>query len=111
MLDCQEKAKDLIDLVIQQCWDQSRPVTISIPIDVVGNSIGMNSLCKFPSLNSPTNDVKAEEALAGAIITELDAANDPKVLLRGYGSTYGRRAEILGLVNTLQIPVELLELS
>jgi pyruvate decarboxylase len=104
-LDCPEQAQGQIDLAIQQCWYQSRPVAIFIPTDVVASSIGVDSLPKLPALKPPANDAKAEEALAVCIINELHAANNPIVLLGGYGSTYALRAEILDLVNTLQIPV------
>ncbi|KAG5747147.1 hypothetical protein H9Q70_010166 [Fusarium xylarioides] len=97
-----ETAHDLIDQTLQQCILQSRPVYLTLPLDMVPERL------TFPAtpinLENPDYNKESEDQVIEAIIANLQRSKRPLLLIDGFTARFGVRQEINELVRLTGIP-------
>ena len=80
-IDDPQTAPSLIDNAIRECWIRSRPVYITLPIDMVQEKIEGERLQNHIDLSSPQNEPENEEYVVDAVLKDLHAAQNPVILV------------------------------
>ncbi|KAL1613573.1 hypothetical protein SLS54_010478 [Diplodia seriata] len=93
-----------IDRVIRECFIQSRPVYIFLPLDLSQETVP-SSLLSTPLSLTPAIDTAAQSAAASAILAALRAAANPSVFVDCLTQRHGAVGEARALVQALGLPV------
>ncbi|KAH7047352.1 pyruvate decarboxylase isoenzyme [Macrophomina phaseolina] len=93
-----------IDRVIRECFLQSRPVYIFLPLDLSHDHVPASLLDKRLDL-SPAVDASAQDAATSAILAALSSAGNPAVFVDVLTQRHNAAAEARGLVDKLRLPV------
>lgn len=104
ILDDPKTAPAEIDRVIRECFIQSRPVYIFVPLDLSWEQVPKSLLDKKIDLTLPVNNQAQDEAV-DAIIAALEGAKNPCVFVDVLVHRHGAIAEAQQLVDALQIPI------
>jgi pyruvate decarboxylase len=102
---CAKQAPGLIDDVIAQCWNTSRPVSIILPTDMVHTPVLAANLARPLDLSASANDRRHEAHAADAILGALRAAQQPILLVGGYNVRFTKRREVISLGERLGLPI------
>ena len=81
LLNDPHEAASLIDNAIRECWVQSRPVYITLPMDLVQKKVEGERLKTPIDLSFPTNNVEKEDYVVDVILKYLHAAKSPIILV------------------------------
>ncbi|KAF2129817.1 pyruvate decarboxylase [Dothidotthia symphoricarpi CBS 119687] len=81
MLNNQHEAAVLIDNAIRECYQQSRPVYISLPSDMVQKKVDGNRLKTKLDLEYAPNDPEKEDYVVDVVLRSLQAAKNPVILV------------------------------
>ncbi|KKY28027.1 putative pyruvate decarboxylase [Diplodia seriata] len=93
-----------IDRVIRECFIQSRPVYIFLPLDLSQETVPA-SLLSTPLSLTPAIDASAQSAAASAILAALRAAANPSVFVDCLTQRHNAVGEARALVDALRLPV------
>ncbi|KAF2758032.1 pyruvate decarboxylase [Pseudovirgaria hyperparasitica] len=93
-----------IDRVIRECFIQSRPVYIFMPLDMCWEQIPANLLDAPIDISLPV-DISAQDTAVSAIIEELSKAQSPCLFIDGLVQRHGAGKETRQLAEKLNIPV------
>lgn len=80
-LDDVAEAADKIDHAIRECWIQSRPVYIALPVDMVDQHVEGGRLRKPIDLSYPPNDPDREDYVVDVVLRYMHAARNPVILV------------------------------
>lgn len=80
-LDDPQEAPTLIDNAIRECFIRSRPVTITLPTDVVVKKVEGERLKKPLDLIQPQNDPEKENYVVDVVLKYLQQAKNPVILV------------------------------
>ena len=97
-----ETAPILIDQTLQQCMLQSRPVYLTLPMDMALVKVAFPG--KAISLETPSHCKTTEEHVLEALIENLQNAKQPLLLVDGFTARFGVREEVNELVRMTGIP-------
>ncbi|KAJ5081199.1 pyruvate decarboxylase [Penicillium angulare] len=105
-IDCPQNAPSLIDEAIQQCWIESRPVTIFLPSDMIRIPIAKDRLTVGPRFGRmvPCEDMGEQKKVIDEIANEIRRSNTVIILVGGYGTIHGARWELRNLLREVKIP-------
>ncbi|KAF2199104.1 pyruvate decarboxylase [Delitschia confertaspora ATCC 74209] len=92
-----------VDRVIRECFMQSGPVYIFLPLDLSAEHVDA-SLLSTPIDLSPKIDEAAQEKAVSAIKEALEAAKNPCVLIDALVQRFGAGEEARELVKSLKVP-------
>ncbi|KAF9690874.1 hypothetical protein EKO04_011179 [Ascochyta lentis] len=98
-----ETAPAEIDRVIRECFIQSGPVYIFLPLDLSGEQVDA-SLLSTPIDISPKFDSEAQNAAVSAIISALSEAKHPSLLIDALAHRFDAIPETESLVWKLSVP-------
>ena len=98
-----ETAPAEIDRVIRECFIQSGPVYIFLPLDLSAEEVPAD-LLNTPIDLSPKIDEGAHEKAVSAIVNALKEAKNPAILVDALAQRFGAAAEANELVSKLNIP-------
>ncbi|KAJ4332108.1 hypothetical protein N0V95_009738, partial [Ascochyta clinopodiicola] len=98
-----ETAPAEIDRVIKECYVQSGPVYIFLPLDLSGEQVDA-SLLSTPIDISPKVDSEAQNAAVSAITSELREAKHPSLLIDVLVHRFDAIPETESLISTLRVP-------
>ncbi|KAJ5628128.1 hypothetical protein N7490_010356 [Penicillium lividum] len=104
-IDCAKRAPRVIDDIIGECWNTSRPVSITLPMDMVHTPILAENLGQPLDLGASTNDIAHEALAVDAILEALRTAQRPILLVGGYNVRFTKRREVQLLAERLGVPV------
>jgi len=82
-LDNVTTAAEDIDRVLRECWLHKRPVYTQLPTDMVTQKVDASRLKKPIDMTMPKPSAQLEEAVVEAILTKLDAAKRPMIIVDG----------------------------
>lgn len=99
-----KKAAQEIDRVIRECFVQSYPVYIFIPLDMVHEQVPASLLDTKISLAMPSDPQSEEEALK-AVIEALQNAKSPTGFVDALTDRHNAKAEVQAVLQKLSIPV------
>lgn len=105
VLDDGECAPAEIERVLHRCMAEKRPVYLEVPLDAVG--LPCSPRLARPAPAPPARDAADEGALAECVAEAaelLDAARSPFVLVGMEVPRFGLSADVLRLVETLELP-------
>ncbi|KAJ5901468.1 pyruvate decarboxylase-like protein [Penicillium taxi] len=102
---CAKQAPGMIDDIITQCWNTSRPVSIILPTDMVHTPISAANLARPLRLSGSENDRTHEAHAVDDILAALRAAQQPVLLVGGYNMRFTRRREVISLSERLGLPI------
>ncbi|WPH01341.1 pyruvate decarboxylase [Acrodontium crateriforme] len=97
-------AGEEIDRTLRECFVQSKPVYIFVPIDLVDKPIPAEPL-KTPLNLEPDFDAKAVEEAAKATLEALYTAKNPSIFVDCLVERHNAVAEIKQVVDKLQLPI------
>ena len=97
-------AAEEIDRVLRECFVQSGPVYVFVPIDIVDLPVSADRL-KTPIDLEPSFDSTAVKDASDAILNALYSSKCPAVFVDCLTHRYGVTVEARQLVDRLQIPV------
>ncbi len=95
----------LIDNALQQCWIQSRPVYITLPIDIVQRKIEGERLKTPIDLHYPGNDIAKEDYVVDEVLKYLQAAKNPIILVDACAIRHRVLEEVHDLIDKTGLPV------
>ncbi|KAI8335344.1 pyruvate decarboxylase PdcB [Chlamydoabsidia padenii] len=96
-------AADEIDRVIAECLRNRRPGYIGIPRDIVNTEI---NICKKKlDYSIPKNLPETQKAVLESILTTINRAKRPIILVDGCVRRYQMEAQVMALVQTSGFPV------
>ncbi|KAF2656184.1 pyruvate decarboxylase [Lophiostoma macrostomum CBS 122681] len=98
-----EKAPAEIDRVIRECFLQSGPVYIFMPLDLSAEEVSVD-LLKTPIDLAPEFDSAVQEKAVAAISDALAASKHPSVLVDALVKSFGAAVEARDLVTKLNVP-------
>ncbi|CAK3989602.1 pyruvate decarboxylase [Lecanosticta acicola] len=75
------EASARIDHAIRECWIQSRPVYIALPVDMVGQQVEGHRLQTPIDLSYPPNDPDREDYVVDVVLRYMHAARNPIILV------------------------------
>ncbi|KAJ5758192.1 pyruvate decarboxylase-like protein [Penicillium nucicola] len=104
-INCAKQASRVIDDIIAQCWNTSRPVSITLPMDMVHAPVSAENLARPIDLSSSTNDIAHETLAVDAIHEALQTAHRPILLVGGYNVRFTKQKEVQLLAERLGLPV------
>ncbi|OJD32066.1 pyruvate decarboxylase [Diplodia corticola] len=93
-----------IDRVIRECFLQSRPVYIFLPLDLSQETVPATLLSKPIDLSPPISP-PSQSAAASAILAFLRAARHPAIYIDCLTQRHNAVAEARALVRALRLPV------
>ncbi|KAF2634889.1 pyruvate decarboxylase [Massarina eburnea CBS 473.64] len=99
-----ETAPKEIDHVIRECFIQSGPVYIFLPLDLSAEKVP-RSLLDTPIDVDPKIDQSAQEEATKAIISAISSAKHPILLVDTLVKRFGASTEARELATKLQVPV------
>ncbi|KAJ5110498.1 thiamine diphosphate-binding protein [Penicillium argentinense] len=99
-----ETAPAEIDRVIRACLEQSRPVYLRFPMDMVGQMVPESLLSTSLQLPPVLNDLGQEGVVAQRILQKILDAKQPMILVDGGASRYGLSRHAQELVETTGFP-------
>ena len=99
-----EKAAQEIDRVIRECFVQSYPVYIFIPIDMVNEPVPASLLDIKIDLSMPS-DPESEEEAVNAVLEALQHAKSPTGFVDALTHRHNAKAEAQAVLQRLGVPV------
>ena len=102
-LQSEEGAPEEIDRVLRECFMQSRPVYIFVPIDLVDRPVPSKALEKPLDLE-PHADAKSVEDAATAILDALSNSKNPAIFVDCLVQRHQAVSEMRQLVDKLAVP-------
>ncbi|KAF2194959.1 pyruvate decarboxylase [Zopfia rhizophila CBS 207.26] len=93
-----------IDRVIRECFVQSGPVYIFLPLDLSAEQVSADLLNK-PIDISPQIDTVAQEKAISAITSTLSSSKNPSILVDALIQRFGAVSQARKLVDKLRVPV------
>lgn len=75
------EAPTLIDHTLRECWVKSRPVYITLPIDMVQKKVEGERLKTPIDLSYPRNSANKEDYVVDVVLKYLHAAENPVILV------------------------------
>lgn len=97
-----ETAPSLVDRTLEQCIRHSRPVYLTLPLDMA--LVEVPSPDKALRLETPDYCKKSEKQALEALIANLQCAERPLLLVDGFTARFGVRDEVNELVKLTGIP-------
>lgn len=94
-----------IDHALRECFVQSRPVYIMLPMDMVQTKIEGSGLETPIELAEPANEPEKEQYVVSAILEQIYQAKRPKILVDACALRHNVVNEVLQLVETTGMPV------
>ena len=88
-------ATDLVDKTLQTCVQESRPVYLEIPSDMITLQVQKDSLANLLHIFPPANDPKREEQVINTVLNRLYASKQPYILVDGLAA----RDQIIDEIN------------
>jgi pyruvate decarboxylase len=98
-----ETAPGEIDRVIRECFIQSGPVYIFLPLDLSAEEVSAD-LLKTPIDIEPKVDEISQEKAVSAIISALKEAKHPSILIDALVQRFNAAQEASALVEKLKVP-------
>ncbi|KAK2754053.1 Pyruvate decarboxylase 1 [Arachnomyces sp. PD_36] len=98
------EAATLIDSALRECWVKSRPVYITLPIDMVQQKVEGDRLKKPIDLTPPKNDHEKEEYVVDVVLKYLRAAKNPVILVDACAIRHKVLDEVSDLVSASNLP-------
>lgn len=98
-----ETAPGEIDRVIKECFIQSGPVYIFLPLDLSAEEVPAD-LLKSPIDIEPKVDEKSQERAVSAIFSALKEAKHPSILVDALVQRFNATQEATALVEKLKVP-------
>ncbi|KAJ9073567.1 hypothetical protein DSO57_1014957 [Entomophthora muscae] len=95
-------AAEAIDRALMKCWNEARPVYLSLPTDVSREMIEVDMTPL--ELKQPQTDVQAQEEAAGKILEALSKAAYPVLIADACVLRYGCVDEVRAFVKTSGMP-------
>ncbi|KAI9359957.1 pyruvate decarboxylase-like protein [Zopfochytrium polystomum] len=99
-----DDAAEKIDEAILQCYRTSRPVYVSIPMDVVDFKVDSSRLNVPLNLSHPANDALLEKAAVDTILTQIKAAKRPIILVDACTIRHRALGETQALIKRSGLP-------
>lgn len=93
-----------IDYVLQQCLLHSRPVRITIPVDMVGVRVSAAPLALRLSIPLPDPQPQVEQAATKLVLDRIYSSQKPMILVDGETRAFGILAELDHLVKVTGWP-------
>lgn len=93
-----------IDYVLQQCLLHSRPVRITIPVDMVGLRVSAAPLAMRLSVPLPDPQPQVEQAATKLVLDRIYSSQKPMILVDGETRAFGILPELDHLVKTTEWP-------
>ncbi|MCJ1476826.1 Pyruvate decarboxylase 1 [Lambiella insularis] len=103
-LDNVQTAPAEIDRVLRECWLKSRPVYFQLPTDMVTQDVGASALGRPIDLSYPSNDPEVEEYVTKEIMTAIESAKQPVILVDGCIARHRLIPEVLALIHASKLP-------
>lgn len=72
-----------IDRVLRECWIRSRPVYLQLPTDMATKEVDACALASPIDLSYPSNNTELEEYVTNEILTAIESAERPVILVDG----------------------------
>ncbi|CAI7671787.1 unnamed protein product [Penicillium palitans] len=95
-------APQMIDATLKQCLQQSRPVYIEIPTDMVRAKVPVP---QFPiDLSVPAHDEAFEDKIVDSLVSRIQSCKRPLILVDGFTARFGVRDDINALVKLTGFP-------
>ncbi|PVH93205.1 pyruvate decarboxylase [Periconia macrospinosa] len=99
-----ETAPKEIDQTIRECFIQSGPVYIFLPLDLSAEKVSAD-LLNTPIDLSPVIDQSAQDEAVKAITTAISSAKHPIVLVDVLAKRFGASTEVRDLTKKLKVPI------
>ncbi|KAJ5213311.1 hypothetical protein N7449_000480 [Penicillium cf. viridicatum] len=95
-------APHLIDSTLKECIQQSRPVYIEIPTDMVRAKVPVP---QFPiDFSIPAYDEAFEDKIVDSLVARIQSCRRPSILVDGFTARFGVRDDINALVKLTGFP-------
>lgn len=98
------EAATLIDSALRECWVKSRPVYITLPIDMVQQKVEGDRLKKPIDLTPPQNEPEKEEYVVDVVLKYLQAAKNPAILVDACAIRHKVLDEVSNFVTRSNLP-------
>ncbi|KAJ6139885.1 hypothetical protein N7471_006371 [Penicillium samsonianum] len=95
-------APQLIDATLKECLQQSRPVYIEIPTDMVRAKVPVPQLPI--DLSTPDYDEAFEDKIVNSLVARIQSCKRPLILVDGFTARFGVRDDINALVKLTGFP-------
>lgn len=103
-LNDSHEAATLIDSALRECWVRSRPVYITLPIDIVPQKVEGDRLKKPIDLTPPKNEHEKEEYVVDVVLKYLRAAKNPAILVDACAIRHKVLNEVSDFVKSSNLP-------
>lgn len=98
------EAATLIDSALRECWVKSRPVYITLPIDMVEKKVEGDRLKNPIDLTPPKNETEKEEYVVDVVLKYLRAAKNPAILVDACAIRHKVLDEVRDFVTASNLP-------
>lgn len=93
-----------IDTALRECWIKSRPVYIGLPTDMVQEKVEGARLDTPIDLSLSPNDQESENYLVNVVLSYLEQARKPRILVDACASRFRVLPEVEALVRKSGLP-------
>ena len=98
-------APGMIDHALQQCWQQSRPVYIALPTDMVQKKVEGARLKSPIDLQVPANNAEKEDYVVDVVLKYLHQAKNPIILVDACAARHKVLREVDELARKSNLPI------
>ncbi|KAJ1556274.1 Pyruvate decarboxylase 1 [Cladochytrium tenue] len=103
-IDSAADATEKIDQAIVKCYIQSRPVYVSIPVDVVDLKVDGSHLNIPLNMSYPPNDPQLEKSAIDTILAQMKSAKRPIILVDACTIRHRALAETHAFIKRSRLP-------
>ncbi|KAK2871852.1 hypothetical protein FQN49_002763 [Arthroderma sp. PD_2] len=93
-----------IDCTLRECWVRSRPVYITLPLDMIKQKIEGKRLESPIDLQLPTNEEEKEDYVVDTVLKYLHAAKSPAIIVDACAIRHRVLDEVHDLVSKSGLP-------
>lgn len=97
-------APELIDRTLRQCLQESRPVYIELPTDMVKAQVSSVGLDSSIDLSFKPNDTNLEDAIVSTLLSRINTAKRQAIIVDGFTPRYNLLPEADELIRTTGWP-------
>ncbi|ODV80488.1 pyruvate decarboxylase [Suhomyces tanzawaensis NRRL Y-17324] len=94
-----------IDRCIREAWVKQRPVYVGLPANLVDLTVPASLLDTPIDLKLPQNDTEAQEEVIDTVVSLIQKASNPVILVDACASRHHCKKEVKELVEKTQFPV------